>query len=108
MGESGVQGLPDHAHKPTLEVLPRELPVVANSAAAKVVQGLGYTNVTVVEHGQTVTVADGRMKVTAVEGALPSLEAVAPPRCAKLSLQRVQPGVGQHGDGARQLGVTDK
>ena len=33
-----LQGLPDHAHKPTLEVLPRDMHVVANNAAAKVCQ----------------------------------------------------------------------
>ena len=31
-----AQGLPDHAHKPTLEQLPRDMHVVANDAAAKV------------------------------------------------------------------------
>ncbi len=34
------QGLPDHAHKPTLEQLPRDLHVVANDAAAKVLAEL--------------------------------------------------------------------
>jgi hypothetical protein len=35
----------------------------------KVLSKLGYTRVTVLDHGQTATVADGRMTVTAVEGA---------------------------------------
>lgn len=61
--------MPDHAHLPTLEVLPRDLHVVANPAAAKIVQGLGYSNVTVLEHGESATVADGRLRVTAVAGA---------------------------------------
>ena len=142
-----MQGLPDHAHKPTLEQLPRDMHVVANDAAAKVLaraavlplscrtlgvgtsawwrssilqpviqltvvpslpvlglvtspnrlaacpelqlnilaadwqvlSKLGYTRVTVVDHGETVTVADGRMTVTAFEGA-PAL-AVRPNKC---------------------------
>ena len=35
----------------------------------KVLSKLGYTQITVLDHGQTATVADGRMTVTAVEGA---------------------------------------
>jgi len=36
----------------------------------QVLSKLGYSRVTVVDHGETVTVADGRMTVTAFEGAL--------------------------------------
>ena len=68
-GGSLLQGLPDHAHVPTLEVLPRHIPVVANPAAAKIVEGLGYTNITVLEHGESASLANGRLLVTAVEGA---------------------------------------
>ncbi len=51
------QGLEDHAHPPTLQALDRSIPVVASPNAAKVVQGLGYSNVTVLAHGDTFTFA---------------------------------------------------
>jgi L-ascorbate metabolism protein UlaG (beta-lactamase superfamily) len=40
------QGLADHAHPPTLQALPKGVPVVASASAAKVAQGLGFTQVT--------------------------------------------------------------
>ncbi|NES69634.1 MAG: MBL fold metallo-hydrolase, partial [Okeania sp. SIO2D1] len=46
------QGLPDHAHPPTLEKLNRDIQVVASPNAAKVVQNLGYTKVTALAHGE--------------------------------------------------------
>ena len=62
------QSLPDHTHLPTLEILPRDMHVVANPGAAKIVKGLGYKNVTVLEHGESTTVANGRLTITAVAG----------------------------------------
>ncbi len=47
------QGLEDHAHPPTLTQIRRDIPVVASHNGAKVVQGLGYTQVTTLDHGQT-------------------------------------------------------
>ena len=65
------QGLPDHAHAPTLAALPcKSVPVVCSPAAEAAVRGAGFKNVTVLKHGQTTTVADGRVAVTATEGAL--------------------------------------
>lgn len=49
------QGLEDHAHPPTLKQLNRNIPVVASANAAKVVQGLGYTTVTTLAHGEIFT-----------------------------------------------------
>ncbi|MDZ7962131.1 MAG: MBL fold metallo-hydrolase [Aulosira sp. DedQUE10] len=49
------QGLEDHAHPPTLQQLDRQIPVVASANAAKVAQGLGYSFVTVLAHGETFT-----------------------------------------------------
>ncbi|MBW4613209.1 MAG: MBL fold metallo-hydrolase [Desmonostoc vinosum HA7617-LM4] len=49
------QGLEDHAHTPTLKQLDRNIKVVASPNAAKVVQQLGYTQVTVLAHGETFT-----------------------------------------------------
>ena len=43
--------------------------LMRTSCAMQVLSKLGYTRVTELDHGQTVTVAGGRMTVTAVEGA---------------------------------------
>jgi L-ascorbate metabolism protein UlaG (beta-lactamase superfamily) len=47
------QGLPDHAHLPTLQVLDRSIPVVASPSAAKVVQNLGYQQVVTIAPGES-------------------------------------------------------
>ncbi len=47
------QGLEDHTHTPTLKFLDHTIKVVASPNAAKVVQQLGYTQVTVLDHGET-------------------------------------------------------
>lgn len=52
------QGLPDHAHPPTLEKLDRAIPVVGSPSAAKVVEKMGYTDVTALPHSETFTLAD--------------------------------------------------
>lgn len=65
-----TQALEDHAHPPTLEVLPRDIPIVAESGAAEKCRGMGYSNVTELTHGQTLEVADGRLSLTATQGAL--------------------------------------
>jgi L-ascorbate metabolism protein UlaG (beta-lactamase superfamily) len=63
------QGLPDHAHIPTLEQLDRQIPVVASVNAAKIVNGLGYPNVTTLAHGSCFTLADS-LKIQALPGSL--------------------------------------
>lgn len=65
-----TQGLEDHAHPPTLDVLPRDVPIVAEPGAAKKCRGLGYSDVTELSHGQTLKVAEGRLSLTATQGAL--------------------------------------
>jgi L-ascorbate metabolism protein UlaG (beta-lactamase superfamily) len=47
------QGLPDHAHLPTLTALDRSIPVVASPTAAKVVKNLGYQNITALAPSQS-------------------------------------------------------
>jgi L-ascorbate metabolism protein UlaG (beta-lactamase superfamily) len=47
------QGLPDHAHPPTLAVLDRSIPVVASANATKVVKDLGYQQVTTLKPGES-------------------------------------------------------
>ncbi|MBD2306494.1 MBL fold metallo-hydrolase [Chroococcidiopsis sp. FACHB-1243] len=61
------QGLDDHCHKPTLEQLARQIPVVGSPTAAKIVQGLGYTDVRSLIPGQT-EILDA-LNITAVTGA---------------------------------------
>lgn len=62
------QGLPDHAHPETLKQLDRSIPVVASPNAAKVVDGLGFTHITPLPHGESYTLAD-RLTIQAVPGA---------------------------------------
>jgi L-ascorbate metabolism protein UlaG (beta-lactamase superfamily) len=62
------QGLEDHAHRPTLEQLDRTIPVVASASAAKVVQQLGYNQVTTLTPGQTFTLA-AQIEIRALPGA---------------------------------------
>ncbi len=52
------QGLEDHAHPQTLKQLDKNIPVVGSPNAAKVVEELGYTQVTTLKHGQTYTLAN--------------------------------------------------
>lgn len=61
------QGLEDHAHRPTLEQLDHGIPVIASPNGAKVVQDLGYTQVTSLAPGETTTV--GQLEVRAMPGA---------------------------------------
>eukprot|EP00197_Chlamydomonas_leiostraca_P013760 CAMPEP_0202865702 /NCGR_PEP_ID=MMETSP1391-20130828/6305_1 /ASSEMBLY_ACC=CAM_ASM_000867 /TAXON_ID=1034604 /ORGANISM="Chlamydomonas leiostraca, Strain SAG 11-49" /LENGTH=283 /DNA_ID=CAMNT_0049545569 /DNA_START=222 /DNA_END=1072 /DNA_ORIENTATION=+ len=65
-----TQSLDDHAHLPTLRVFPKSVPVVANPSAAAIARSLGFTDVRVVDHGQSITVCEGRLKITATVGAL--------------------------------------
>jgi L-ascorbate metabolism protein UlaG (beta-lactamase superfamily) len=58
------QGLEDHAHPATLQRLDRQIPVVASPNAAKVVQGLGYTQITTLAHGETTAVGDLEIRAT--------------------------------------------
>jgi len=60
------QGLEDHAHPPTLEVLNHNLPVVGSPNAAKVVENMGYTDVKSLNHGQSLTI--DQLEITAVIG----------------------------------------
>jgi L-ascorbate metabolism protein UlaG (beta-lactamase superfamily) len=61
------QGLEDHAHRPTLARLNREVPVVASPGGAKVVRGLGYRRITTLTPGQTYDL--GSLQIQAVPGA---------------------------------------
>jgi len=69
------QGLPDHAHIPTLEQLSRQIPVVASPNAAKVVQTLGYENVTSLSHGESYRL-ESLLTIKALPGSLLGRELV--------------------------------
>lgn len=62
------QGLPDHAHEPTLRALPKGIPVVASPSAARVATRLGFTRVSSIAPGSTVVA--GGVTFAATEGAL--------------------------------------
>jgi L-ascorbate metabolism protein UlaG (beta-lactamase superfamily) len=68
------QGLPDHAHPPTLEKLDRALPVIGSKSAAKLVQNLGYKHVTVLSPGETHRIGEA-LEILATAGApVPQIE----------------------------------
>ncbi|MGB3202628.1 MAG: MBL fold metallo-hydrolase [Nodosilinea sp.] len=61
------QGLEDHAHPPTLKALDHATPVVGSPSAAKVAEGLGYSQVTTLNPGETFTLAE-QITIKAVPG----------------------------------------
>lgn len=65
-----TMSIDDHAHRPTLQRLPKSLPVVGSPSAAAVARSLGYATVFEVDHGQEVTLCDGKIKIRATQGAL--------------------------------------
>lgn len=68
-----TQGLADHCHRPSLELLPRDLAVVASLGAARQVQSLGFHHVTALRPGQSHR--HGGLTLTATAGAaVPQLE----------------------------------
>ncbi|MGB3614477.1 MAG: MBL fold metallo-hydrolase [Elainellaceae cyanobacterium] len=61
------QGLPDHTHKPTLQQLDHQIPVVGSPNATKTAKALGYKTVTAIAPGETYT--SDRLEVRAFPGA---------------------------------------
>jgi L-ascorbate metabolism protein UlaG (beta-lactamase superfamily) len=61
------QGLEDHAHRPTLQQLDRNIPVVASPNAAKVVEELGYTEIHSLKHGEKFILGES-LEIIAVPG----------------------------------------
>lgn len=51
------QGWEDHAHRPTLRAMPKDIPVVASPAAADVARDLGFEDVTALRAGARKTIA---------------------------------------------------
>lgn len=64
-----MQGLDDHAHVPTLKLLPKDKPVVGSASACKVAALLGFKNVYELDHGQSIDLCNGRLRVQATAGA---------------------------------------
>ena len=65
------QALPDHAHGPTLAALHcKDTPVVCSPSAESAVRAAGFVNVFPIAHGQSVSVAGGKVGVAATAGAL--------------------------------------
>lgn len=67
-----TQGLPDHAHPPTLKQLERSIPVVASGAAAQVARALGFNQVIAMAPGQSHQHTSGsgsQLTITATAGA---------------------------------------
>lgn len=48
------QSLDDHTHKPTLQRLPKHIPVVGSPGAAAIAEALGFSNVVALDHDQQV------------------------------------------------------
>jgi hypothetical protein len=61
------QGLADHCHPPSLELLPRSLPVVASATAAATVRRLGFEAVSALVPGEELRF--GALTITATAGA---------------------------------------
>lgn len=72
-----TQGLADHCHPPSLELLDRNLPVVGSATAAARARQLGFQQVTALKPGQQVHWPDGdqQLQITATAGApVPQVE----------------------------------
>jgi len=65
-----TQGLPDHAHPPTLKKLDKRIPVVVSPSAAEVCRKMGFENITVVKPGEKVVILDGEIELEAFSGSL--------------------------------------
>ncbi|MEM6838272.1 MAG: MBL fold metallo-hydrolase [Cyanobacteria bacterium P01_C01_bin.120] len=56
------QGLEDHAHPETLQALDKSIPVVGSPSAAEAVRNFGFSDVTIINHGESVTRGDVTIK----------------------------------------------
>ena len=65
---SCLQGLPDHAHEPTLRRISKDKLLIASPAGAKVAEGLGFTNVVTLDHGQETMLGNGKLRIKATVG----------------------------------------
>ncbi len=63
-----MQGLPDHAHEPTLKRIARDTLVIASTAGAAIAESLGFRNVRTLDHGQEMTLGNGKLRIKATVG----------------------------------------
>mmetsp|Transcript_52794 Transcript_52794/g.98878 ORF Transcript_52794/g.98878 Transcript_52794/m.98878 type:complete len:326 (+) Transcript_52794:37-1014(+) len=63
-----TQGLDDHCHRPTLEMVDRRVPVIANPSAAEKVQAMGFQDVSVLRPEESLS--RGHLRITAVPGSV--------------------------------------
>lgn len=63
------QGLEDHAHRPSLKLLNRDIPVVGSPNAVKVVKELGFTKVTQLQHQESFRL-DSQVEILATRGSV--------------------------------------
>ena len=63
-----MQGLPDHAHEPTLKRISKDTLVIASPGGAAVAEALGFRNVRTLDHGQEITLGDGKLRIKATVG----------------------------------------
>lgn len=69
------QGLPDHAHPPTLKKLDHNIPVLGSPNAAKVCLNLDYQKVDSLAHGETF-ILDDKVSIKAIPGSLVGLNLI--------------------------------
>lgn len=69
------QGLPDHAHPPTLKALDRSIPVIGSPKAAALATRLGYRSVTALADGDEVCLGE-RVTIRAIAGSPEGLKAM--------------------------------
>lgn len=55
---------------PTLERLPKHIPIIAQAEAADRIRPLGFKSLTTIGHGQSMPLCDGKLQLTATAGAL--------------------------------------
>ena len=60
-----TQGLADHSHPESLDLLPRDLPVIGSASAARVVRSLGFQTITSLKPGETTNHLDLTVRATA-------------------------------------------
>jgi len=66
--------LPDHAHEPMLCRLPKGMALIASPAGARVAEGLGFKNITVLDHGEETVICGGKLRIRATVGAYAYLQ----------------------------------
>eukprot|EP00882_Tetradesmus_deserticola_P024576 GHRQ01026873.1.p1 GENE.GHRQ01026873.1~~GHRQ01026873.1.p1 ORF type:complete len:209 (+),score=72.77 GHRQ01026873.1:279-905(+) len=86
---SPQQWVDDHTHMPTLEAMPRHVPIIAQPEAAERIKPLGFKSLTTISPGQSMQLCGGKLQLRATAGAL-----VGPPWSAR-----------QNGYVLRELGV---